>query len=231
MPDDTIFKDSAATDAEFPGMALQKWGGLASFLMPVALVGAHLIYLTGDLRDAGGLLSYALADFLYGPVWAVALVTAVYALRERVGERAPRRMTLALLITLAAAGAFVAVACIRAANRHYHVTHPELHLEESATVLIVWATLVAGMIGAAWHFLGWALLLIGSAGWTSRRLPRALSGLYVVAGAISLFVYQFPGLEGAALMLVMVLSIWQGIVLWSGAREGTAAPEIDSRPV
>jgi hypothetical protein len=101
-------------------------------------------------------------------------------------------MSLALLTAVLAAGAMVAVACIRAANRHYHLIHPELHLENSPTVLIVWTTLVAGVTGAGWHFLGWALVLVGSAGWTSRRLPRLLSALYLVAGTISLFVYR-PG--------------------------------------
>ena len=157
-----------------PGSAAMKWGGLASFLLAVAFIVAPLIYLMGNLRDAMGPLAYALADFLYGPVWAASLVTAVFALRERMGEYAPRRMNLALLATLLAAGAMVTVACIRAANRHYHIIHPELHLENSSTVLIVWATLVAGVTGAGWHFLGWSLVLLGSAGWTSRRLPRRI---------------------------------------------------------
>jgi hypothetical protein len=193
---------------------MQKWGGLASFLLVVAFIVPAFIYLTGNLRDASGPLTYALADFLSGPVWAASLVTAVFALRERIGERAPRRMTLALLVALLAAGAIVSVACIRSANRHYHLIHPELHLEESTTVLVVWTTLVAGVTAAGWHFLGWALALIGSAGWTSRRLPRGLSMLYLVGGIVSMFVYVLPDTEGAAMMLGVVVSIWQGILLW-----------------
>ena len=182
MPGNTIFKDRTDADARTSAVTIRKWGGFASFLMAVAFIVPSLIYLFGDLRGAIGPLAYALADFLYGPVWAASLVTAVLALRERIGERAPRRMTLALLAALTAAGAFVAVACIRSANRHYHMIHPELHLETSTTVLIVWTTIVAGMIGTAWHFLGWALVLVGSAGWTSHRLPRVLSALYLVGG-------------------------------------------------
>jgi hypothetical protein len=173
-------------------------------------------------------LSYDLADLLYGPVWAAGLVTMVFVLRERIGERAPRRMSLALLAAVLAAGAMVLVACIRSANRHYHLIHPELHLEESSTVLIVWTTLVAGVTGAGWHFLGWALVLVGSAGWTSRLLPRLLSALYLLAGASSLFVYLLPELEGNVVMLGMVISIWQGILLWKGKPEETQAPEINS---
>jgi len=197
-----------------PSSTAMKWGGLASFLLAATFIIAPLIYFLGNLRDALGPLSYDLADFLYGPVWAASLVTAVFTLRERMGEYAPRRMSLALLAALLAAGATVAVACIRSANRHYHLIHPELNLETSSTVLIVWTTLVAGMTSTAWHFLGWVLVLIGSAGWTSRRLPRLLSMLYLVAGTLSLFVYLLPGSEMNAAAVGVVVSIWQGILLW-----------------
>jgi hypothetical protein len=133
-----------------------------------------------------------------GPLWGASLVTAVFTLRERIGALAARRMNLALLAAVLAAGAFVAVACIRSANRQFHLIHPELHLEESTSVLGVWTTIVAGVIGAGWHFLGWALVLLGSTGWTSRRLPRVLSVLCLVAGAVSLLEYQLPELEPTA---------------------------------
>jgi hypothetical protein len=80
-----------------PDSTAMKWGGFASFLMAVTFIVAPLIYLTGNLRDAMGPLAYDLADFLYGPVWSASLVTAVFTLRERLGEYAPRRMSLALL--------------------------------------------------------------------------------------------------------------------------------------
>jgi hypothetical protein len=125
----------------------------------------------------------------------------------------------------------IAVACIRSANRQYHLNHPELHLEDSQTVLIVWTTLVAGVSGAGWHFLGWALLLIGSAGWTSGQLPRVLSVLYMMGGAVSLFVYLFPDIEGLAGMLAVVVVIWQGLLLWMSGSAETQTPELNtSRP-
>ena len=201
---------------------------ISSILLAVAFIVAPLIYLFGNLRDAMGPFSYAVADFLYGPVWAASLVTLVFALRERMGTHAPRRMSLALLAAVLAAAAMIAVACIRSANRHYHMIHPELHLETSSTVLIVWTTLVAGVTGAGWHFLGWALLLIGSAGWTSSQLPRVLSVLYLVGGLVSMFVYLLPDMEGSAAMLGVVISIWQGLLLWKSGLGETQAPEPNS---
>jgi len=202
---------------------------ISALLLAVAFIVAPLIYLIGNLRDAMGSFSYALADFLYGPVWAASLVSLVFMLRERIGERAPRRMSLALLAALLAAGTMVLVACIRSANRHYHLIHPELHLENSQTVLIVWTTLVAGVTGAGWHFLGWALVLVGSAGWTSRRLPRLLSVMYLLGGTVSLFVYLLPEYEGLAGLLAVVVSIWQGILLWRNEPEETQTPGKDSQ--
>jgi hypothetical protein len=204
---------------------------ISSILLAVTFIVAPLIYFGGNLRDTMGPFSYDVADFLYGPVWAASLISVVFVLRERIGERAPRRMSLALLAAVLAAGITVAVAFIRSANRHYHLLHPELHLENSSDVLIVWTTLVAGLTNAAWHFLGWALVLIGSAGWTSRYLPRLLSILYLLAGINSLFVYLLPGSEGNAVVLSVIVIIWQGILLWKAKPEETQAPEINaSRP-
>ncbi len=163
-------------------MTIQKWGGLASFLLAVTFIVSPLIYLTGDLRDLMGLVAYDLADFLNGPVWAASLVTVVLALRERFGEHAPRRMNLALMAAMIAAAAMISVAFIRSANRHYHINHPELNLEMSTQVLVVWTALVAGVTAVGWHFLGWVLVLLASASWTTRSLPRALSLLYLAAG-------------------------------------------------
>jgi hypothetical protein len=214
------------SDQKFPAAPVMKWGGLASFMLAAAFVASGIIYLMGNLRDALGPFSYSLADILYGPVWAASLITAVFALRERVGEAAARRMNLALAASFAAACAFVAVACIRAANRHYHLIHPELNLESSYVVLTVWTTQVAGVIGAAWHYLGWAQMLIGSAGWTSKRLPRLLSALYVLAGASSLLVFLLPEMEGSATAFSVIASIWQGFLLLKGGPRVTQAAAI-----
>ena len=210
-------------------LAIPRFAALiSSILLAVAFIVAPLIYLVGNLRDARGPFAYAVADFLYGPVWAASLVALVFMLRERISERAPRRMSLALLAAVLAAGAMIAVACIRSANRHYHLIHPELHLEDSQTVLIVWTTLVAGVTGAGWHFLGWSLLLIGSAGWNPNVIPRVLSVLYLAGGIVSLFVYLLPDMEGLAGMLVIVISVWQGVLLWRFGSAETQPPELNA---
>jgi hypothetical protein len=211
-------------NTEISAMTMQKWGGLASFLLTVTFIVPPWIYLVGDLRAAIGPFAYALADFLFGPVCAASLVMALVALRERIGERAPRQMSLALLAAALAAAMFVAAAFFRSANRQYLI-RPELSDDLSTTLLLAWGTIVAGVIATGWHFLGWALVLAGSAGWASRSLPRGLSALYFVAGTLSLFVYMLPDMEGVAVLLGMVVGIWQGIVLWKSAPGETYVSE------
>lgn len=195
-------------------MTINKWGGLASFLLAVSFLVAPLIYLVGNVRDAIGVFAYDVADFLYGPILSASLVTMIYVLRERIGTSAFRRMDLALLAAVLSAVGLAAVAFLRASNRHYHLMHPELSLENSTTVLIVWTTLVAGVNATGFHFLGWTFVLLSSAGWASRLSPRLLNVFYFLAGVSSLFVYLFSELEGLVLFLGTITAIWQGILLW-----------------
>jgi hypothetical protein len=210
-------------------VTVQKWGGLASFLLAVAFFLPEWIYLTGNLQEANGPITYALADLLYGPVKAACLVLVVYALRERIGAQAPRQMSPALLVTALSALMFVTAALLRSSNRQYHLLHPELNLESSQTVLIIWTTLVGGVIATAWHFLGWTLVLLGSAGWMDSRFPRVLSMLYFVGGITALFVYLLPEFEGFVAVLGVVVSIWQGILLLNAEPGTTPAPKSNTR--
>lgn len=195
-------------------MTINKWGGLASFLLAVSFIVSPWIYLTGNLRTSFGVFAYSFADFLYGPIFSASLITVVYVLREHIGKSASRRMDLALIAAVLSAVGMAAVAFIRASNRQYHLTHPELNLQDSTTVLIVWGTLVSGVNAIGFHFLGWVYVLLGSVTWTTRFFPRLLMGLYLLAGVSSLFVYLLPDLEGLALFLGTIISVWQGILLW-----------------
>lgn len=195
-------------------MTTNKWGALASFSLALSFIVAPLIYLMGNLRDALGIISYSLADFLYGPVLSISLITVTYILREKIGDQAKRRMDLALLFAVLSAVGLAGVAFIRASNRQFHLIHPELNLENDITVLTVWGTLVAGVSGLGFHFLGWNFILLGSAGWTSKLFPSALNILYFVTGVISLFVYLSRDGDFGVLFLGAIISIWQGVLLW-----------------
>lgn len=178
---------------------LQKWAGIACFLLIVAYLVAQYVYLMGNLAKPLGPLFYALADFLYGPLWAACLVTIVIGLRERTDGQAARRMSLGLTIAILAASMMILVSCVRSSSRHYHLLHPNI---------------VQGMVTAGWHFLGWALVLVGSATWTTHATPRSLTIMFFLSGFLSWFVFIFPVLEGFAATLSMVWAAWLGIFFW-----------------
>jgi hypothetical protein len=105
-------------ESEEPSVTtMQKWSSLSSFLLTVTFIVPPWIYLVEDLRAAIGPLAYALADFLFGPVCAASLVMTLFVLRERIGERAKRQMSLSLLAAALAAAMFVTAAFFRSANR------------------------------------------------------------------------------------------------------------------
>src|SRR5262249_20174153 len=138
---------------------------------------------------------YDLAEFLGGPVWSVCLITLIIVLREKIGEKARNRMTVALVAAALAAVSAVAGGMIRTAERQYLAIHTELLGPVRLAPLIAWGTLITGITMAGNHFFGWALILIGWSGWTSREIPRALSVVYLVAGIPALFSYLSPDLE------------------------------------
>lgn len=206
-------------------MTLNRMGGLASFILAVSFIVAPLIYLMGNLRNTAGVLAYQAADWLYGPVLSISLIVLIHIVREQIGQAASRRMDLSFAAAVLSAAGMAAVAFIRASNRQYHLAHPELHLEDSATVLLIWTTLVAGFNGLGFHFMGWTFILLGTASWSAGFFPPALSVLQALTGVAALFVYLLPELEGLALMLGTISCLWQAAFLWTLDGDGKIQQE------
>lgn len=205
-------------------MTTNKWGALASFLLAISFIVAPLIYLMGNLRDSFGIFSYTVADFLYGPILSASLITVTYILREKISKHS-KRMDFALLASILASVGIAAVAFMRASNRQYHVLHPELNLENNQTVLLIWSTIITGLSGLGFHFLGWSYILIGSASWKTKFFPNILNILYFLTGIMALFSYLARDAENSVAMFAAIISIWQGILLWkSNAEDNSSSP-------
>ncbi|NTW07943.1 MAG: hypothetical protein HGA28_00045 [Anaerolineaceae bacterium] len=195
-------------------MTIKKWGAIGFWFMALSFVVPPFIYLTGNLRDRFGAISYDLADLLYGPILSASIVIAFYSIREHIGRNAFRRMDLALISAALSALGMVALAFLRASNRHYHILHPDLNLESSTTVLVVWTTLATTFTAVGFHFLGWTFILTGSSIWSSRIFPRLIAALFIISGIPALFMYIIPEFEGFVSLFGVIIGVWQGILLW-----------------
>lgn len=211
-------------------MTIRKWGGLASFVMAGVFIVAPVIYLvalpaaTGlalpDFSDPFKLRPvlanpvFDLGDFLFGPIWGASLVVATVALREHLGETVQRRTFLAVIAAGLSAALFVGAASVQTIGRHYTALHTEMDASVYEAVFRASSIVVPGMTSAGRHFLGWLLILLGSAGMASKKLPKALSILYIVGGVPSLVAYLIPGLGEVILALGVIWNIWQGVLLW-----------------
>lgn len=204
-------------------MNTQKWAAIACVVLPVATTASGLIMVTGPTEPLR-LSRYDLAEFLGGPVVAVCLITIMLVLREKIGESAKNRMTVALIAAVLAAAAAITVGMIRTANRQYLAHHTEMNDSAWMAPMITWGTIIIGIQMAGLHFLGWALMLVGWSGWTSQKLPRILCVGYLGVALLAMFAYLNE--EGVMLFFSAstILMVMQGVTLWDEGRKPSGTP-------
>lgn len=209
---------------------VQKWGSIASFVQAVIFLIAPVIYFvfipaaTGlagpdfldpfKLRPVLANPAFDLGDFVFGPLWAASLVIVLMALYEHLESAAPRRMRLAIIASCLSAALFVGASTVQTVGRHYISSHPELDAVIYESIFRSLSMVVPGLTSGGRHFLGWTLLLLGSAGWTTRKLPRTLCIFYFVGALPALFAYLNPGIGEIILLPGVIWNVWQGILLW-----------------
>lgn len=220
-------------------MTIQKWGSIASFVQATIFLLAPVIYLvaipaaTGlagpdfadpfKLRPVLAHPAFDWGDFVFGPVWAASLVVTLIALHEHLANAAPRRMQMALIASCLSAALFVGASTVQTVGRHYIAMHPGMDAAVFEGAFRALSMVVPGLTSAGRHFLGWSLILLGSAGWTTRSLPRSLCVVYFVGALPALFAYLNPGIGEIILLPGVIWNIWQGILLWG------KEPTLDSK--
>ena len=196
-----------------------RWGAVASFALAVVMIVAPLLYLTSSPNNPEGLLGYRIADLLYGPVLGACFAGSITVIKVYVGQKAPRRMNAALIAAALAALAMVVTAALRSSNRAYFLEHN--------APMVAGMQVVPSILSAGKFFLGWSMILMGSASWSARTFPRPLAVLAMVAGTLEMltFTLRDPS-ESPTILLTALWAISQGIVLWwkgsSGAASGFA---------
>lgn len=211
---------------------IQKWGSVASFVQAGIFLIAPVIYFV-ILPNATGLAgpefndpfklrpvltnpAFDFGDFLFGPLWGASLVLSLAGMREYFGNNAPRRMQLAIIFSCISAALFVAGGVVQTIGRHYISAHPELDNIVFESIFRTLSMVVPGLTSSGRHFLGWTLVIVGSAGWATSTLPRTLCILYFIGALLGLFAYLSPGIGELILLPGVIWNVWQGILLWRG---------------
>ena len=211
---------------------IQRWGSVASFVQAAIFLITPIIYFV-VLPTATGLAGpdfndpfklrfvlnnpvFDFGDFLLGPLWATSLVISMAGMREYFENIAPRRMQLAVIFSCLSAALFVTGGVVQTIGRHYISSHPELGYTIFESIFRALSMIVPGLTSSGRHLLGWTLVLLGSAGWVTRTLPRILCVLYFIGALLGLFAYLSPGIGELILIPGVIWNIWQGILLWRG---------------
>lgn len=213
-------------------ISIQKSGSIASLVQAVIFLIAPVVYLvvipaaTGltaanfsdpfKLRSVLANPAFDFGDFLFGPLWAASLVLSLLGMREYFGDVAPRQMHLLLIVGSLSAALFAAGGIVQTIGRHYISMNPELNASVYESIFRALSMVVPGLTSSGRHFLGWTLILLGTAGWSTRRLPRTLCIIYFVGAVLGLFAYFSPGIGELILLPGLIWNIWQGILLWRG---------------
>jgi len=205
-------------------MKLQKIGGFGSigsaFLCAIYLVILLLVFPSLGLvgpsdwndpvkgLDAGSAspITFFLLN-LESILWSIAFILIVLALRERMQASAPNLMRIAVI------GVSITSALSLAAGLIGIVGMPSIVSAKDASAFRAVMAMFFGLITAADHALGWALLLSGWAALKTAKLPKILSYGLVIKGVVMILEFTAQPLTLVGLLLGIVFWPWLGIVL------------------
>jgi hypothetical protein len=209
-------------------MKLQKLGGFASIILVCAgLVAIGIAALTlprlglslfGTVTDpvkvmaayeASPITFRALQPF--GLLFPIVFVVVALTLQERMRGKAPNVTRLAVIAASVSAALFLA--------NTLSGTSGMLSIASTKDISAYRAFRLVqnGLSSAAFNAWGWALLLIGWAALKTNALPRLLSSIIVVCGAIAIISFAVQPIPDSVSLFIGLLNaagaVWLGVVL------------------
>jgi hypothetical protein len=151
--------------------------------------------------------------YLLYAMFAILMANIVLAITELLKSDAPTQMRLATIATSATSVLFLAYAMLG------YVGEPTLiaiYRQDAAlgTAAYIATRVVSNALNTGAIFAsGWAVLLIGLAALGTRKLPKLLAWLLVLAGVLAVLAFLIPVFALLAPFLYILWSIWLGIVL------------------
>jgi hypothetical protein len=144
-------------------------------------------------------LSMLLNGFLF--------VLVALALQERMRSTAPNLMGLTVIAASVAFALMLADIIIGFSGVASIVSAKDVSAWRAGDVVR------AGLGSTGGNAWGWALLSIGWAAITTRKLPRILSWIILVDGVMTIIQFALWQIQPAAILLLLISMFWLGIVL------------------
>jgi hypothetical protein len=138
---------------------------------------------------------------------SIAFILIILALRERMQAEAPN------LLRISVIGASIFSALNLAAGIIGSVSLSSIASVKDVSAYRAVIGVYLDLITAAYHALGWALLLAGWAALKTRCLPRILSYILVLAGIFSILMLAVGPFGFVVMLLGIAWGLWLGIVL------------------
>jgi hypothetical protein len=186
-------------------MKLQTLAGLGSlvnaFLM-VAFLADMFKAQASDFSGPHNLMAYV-GIILSG----MAYILIVFALKERMQERVPNLMSIAVI------GVSVTCALWFATGTIGIVGMPPIVSAKDPSAYRVMGAMLSSLPLAGDFTVGWVLLLIGGAALKTKEFSRILSCLFVLKGAVMILSIAVASLQLVGILLGLLFYPWLGVVL------------------
>jgi len=138
---------------------------------------------------------------------SIAALLTILALRERMHTSAPTLMRIAVIATSIGCAIWVATGLIEFGAR------PSILNAKDVSAYRALIGMCVSLSTAGDHGMGWAVFLTGWAALRTAKLPRILSCLGVLTGAILILGFLSMPLDGVGYVLFIIWSLWLGVVL------------------
>ena len=206
---------------------IQKIGGFASvvfgisftILLVLLITIASQGYVPGSGNNPGKALEFAGSSpipyviYLLYMLSALLIILIAMALVDRLQDRAPVQMQLAMIAASAAGIFFLVYAMLGYVGEPMLIGVYQQDASLGASAYLGMRVVSNALNSSAIFAAGWAILLAGWAAIRTVDFPRALASLLLLAGGLSVSAFLIPIFSLLAPLLYIVWSIWLGVFL------------------
>jgi hypothetical protein len=219
---------------------IQKIGGFASLafglsftvLLILLITIASQGYVPGSGNNPGKALEFAGSSiipyiiYLLYMLLALLIVLIIMALADRLKDRAPVQMQLAMIAASATGIFFLVYAMLGYVGEPILIGVYQQDASLGATAYLAMRVVSNALNSSAIFAAGWAILLTGWAAIRTVDFPKALASLLLLAGGLSVCAFLIPIFSLIAPLLYVIWSVWLGVFLLREPAQSVHIPNL-----